>query len=97
MATPPEKLRRLRAQAHTLKPTVQIGKEGVTQAQIDTINRHLDQYELVKVRFNEYKDRKQELSALISERTGSQRVSLIGHTLTLYRASTDPAKRRVEP
>ena len=92
MATSPDK-HRLRAQAHTLKPTVLIGREGVTQAQIDTINRHLDQHQLVKVRFNEHKDRKRELSALIAKKTGSQQISLIGHTLTLYRANPDPAKK----
>jgi RNA-binding protein len=85
----------LSAQAHSLKPTIQIGKEGVTQAQIDTINRHLDHHELIKVRFNEHKDRKIELSALITEKTSSQQVSLLGHTLTLYRASSDPNKGKI--
>jgi RNA-binding protein len=83
----------LRAQAHNLKPTIQIGREGVTQAQLDTINRHLDQHQLIKIRFNEHKDQKRELSALIQEKTGSQQISLTGHTLTLYRPSTDPAKK----
>jgi len=75
----------LKAQAHKLKPTILIGREGVTQAQLDTISRHLDQRQLVKIRFNEHKERKQELSALIQEKTGSQQISLIGHTLTLYK------------
>ena len=93
MATPPDQLHKLKAQAHTLKPTVLIGKEGVTQAQLDTIKRHLDHHHLIKVRFNEHKDQKQQLSALIAEKTGSQRISLTGNTLTLYKAQ-DTAKHK---
>jgi len=95
MSLTPEQRRRLRAQAHTLKPIVQIGKEGVTQAQLDTIRRGLEQHELVKVKFNEYKEQKHELSATIIESTGSEQVNLIGNTLTLYKMNTDPAKRKI--
>jgi len=95
MSLTPEQRRRLRAQAHTLKPIVQIGKEGVTQAQLDTIRRGLDQHELIKVKFNEYKEQKQELSTQIAESTGSEQVNLIGNTLTLYKMNTDPAKRKI--
>jgi RNA-binding protein len=97
MTIPLEKLRRLRAQAHGLKPLVQIGKEGVTEAQVETIKRHLDHHELIKVKFNEHKDQRRELSAIIAEKTGSEQVSLTGNTLTLYRANHDPAKRKVSP
>ena len=95
MANPPEKLRKLRAQAHGLKPTVQIGKEGVTEAQIETIKRHLDHHELIKIKFNDYKEQKQQLSTQIAESTGSEQVNLIGNTLTLYKMNPDPAKRKI--
>jgi RNA-binding protein len=95
MSMPGEKRRKLKAQAHSLNPIVQIGKEGVTQAQLDTISRGLDQHELIKVKFNEHKEQKHELSTQIAESTGSEQVTLIGNTLTLYKMNPDPAKRKI--
>ena len=85
----------LKAQAHTLKPLVQIGHNGVTQAQIQTIHTHLDTHELIKIRFNDYKSQKQELSQTITEATQSSMVSLIGNTLTIYKRNPDPEKQKI--
>jgi RNA-binding protein len=90
-----EQRRSLAAQAQSLKPLVQIGKNGVTPEQIETIKRDLDQHELVKIKFNDYKSQKQQLSTQIAESTGSEQVTLIGNTLTLYKRKPDPAKRKI--
>ena len=85
----------LKAQAHTLKPQVQIGKNGLTDAQIQTIKTHLDTHELVKIRFNDYKHQKHELSQKITEATDSSSVALIGNTLILYKRNPDPEKQKI--
>ncbi|MBN2336422.1 ribosome assembly RNA-binding protein YhbY [Candidatus Bathyarchaeota archaeon] len=80
-----EQKRGLRARAHTLKPTVQIGRNGVTETQLKQIKDELERHELIKVKFNDYKTRREELSDLIAEKTGSERIQLIGNTLVLYK------------
>jgi RNA-binding protein len=83
----------LKAKAHPLKPLVQVGKGGVTDPLIQSIDTVLDQHELVKVKFIAFKEEKQDFLDEITTRTSSSFVSLIGHILTLYREHEDPQKR----
>ena len=96
MTIPGPKRRKLKAQAHHLNPIIQIGKEGVTEAQLETIRRDLDHHELIKIRFNEHKQQRRELSTLIAEKTGSEAIDLIGNTLILYQQNPDPAKQKIQ-
>jgi len=89
--------RNLAAQAHTLKPIVQIGKNGLTQEQIDTIKADLENHELIKIKYNDYKNQKQELSEEIAQQTESDIVQIIGNVLTLYKQNPEPAKRKINP
>jgi RNA-binding protein len=90
-----EQRRRLKSVAQTIKPIVQIGKQGLTDAQVENIERGLEDHELVKVKFNAFKSVKEELSSQIVETTGAERVDIIGNTLILYRMSNDPEKRMI--
>ena len=89
--------RYLRGLAHGLKPLVLIGKEGITDGIVRAAGEGLNQHELIKVKFNEFKEKEQRepLTAELVERTGSVLVGTIGHTATLFRAQADPAKRRI--
>jgi RNA-binding protein len=78
-------IQELKAKAHHLKPTIQIGKNGLTQEQIQTIKTHLDRHELIKIKFNDYKSQKEELSKKITEETDSEQIDLMGNTLILYK------------
>jgi RNA-binding protein len=89
--------RNLKAQAHHLTPLTQIGKNGVTPEQITTIKNHLENHELIKIRFNDYKNQKQELATQITQQTQAEQIDLIGNTLIIYKQSTDPAKRKINP
>ena len=82
-----ETRRALRARAHHLKPLVQIGRNGLTAAAIANIDHALTDHTLIKVKFNDHKARKRELSESIAESTGANVVNLIGNTLILYRES----------
>ena len=75
----------LKAKAHHLKPTIQIGRNGLTHEQIQTIKTHLEHHELIKIKFNDYKSQKEELSKKITEETDSEQIDLIGNTLILYK------------
>jgi len=96
MTMPGQRRRTLKAQAHHLEPTIQIGRDGVTEAQLKNIDRLLDQHEIIKIRFNEHKQQRRQLSEHIAQQTGSEQVDLIGHTLILYRQHPDPTKRSIQ-
>lgn len=85
----------LRGLAHHQKPLVQLGKNGLTDAVLQSIDEALDVHELIKVRLAGA-DGKKELAQEIADRTGSSRVGLVGHVVTLYRRQPDPEKRTIE-
>jgi len=75
----------LKARAHHLDPQIQIGKNGVTLEQIQTIKTHLKNHELLKIKFNDFKKQKAELSQQITTETESEQVDLIGNTLIIFK------------
>ena len=54
-------LRALKAKAQLLKPMLKIGKDGLSPALIKAVRDALDHHELVKVKFDEFKEQKKEL------------------------------------
>jgi len=75
----------LRGRAHDLKPLVQVGQSGVTDAVIDAMAQALLDHELIKVRLHEPEDKKG-MAAELAERSGAELCGLVGHTVILYRA-----------
>jgi len=86
---------KLKAQAHGLKPVIQVGKAGVEEPQIKSIRRALHEHELIKIKFLDYKDHKQEISMNIARETGSEVVDIIGNTLILYWENMDRGRRKI--
>ena len=85
----------LRSQAHHLEPVVLIGKHGITDGTIESMNRVLEARELIKIKFREFKDEKLSLSEKITELTNSQVVGFIGHTVIIFRQNPDSDKRQI--
>ena len=85
----------LRSQAHHLEPVVLIGKHGITDGTIESIDRVLETRELIKIKFREFKDEKLSLSEKITELTNSQVVGVIGHTVIIFRQNPDSDKRQI--
>lgn len=75
------------AQAHHLKPIVQIGKDGLSDGLIDMISHELKERELIKVKFlkNAEVDDKKEFAQEVAQKTQSRVVQVIGHTIVLYK------------
>ena len=86
----------LEKNAQPLSALVQIGGAGVTENQIAQISRLLGEHELIKVKFNEFKDEKRELGAEIAKKTNSTLVRLIGNVLILYRPAKETNERKFE-
>lgn len=86
----------LRAQAHHLKPIVMVGAKGLTNPVIASVDAALDDHELIKVKFGEFKEEKKNISAQIAQATRSECVGLIGNIAIFYRQHPDPAKRKIK-
>ncbi|MGL4370995.1 MAG: ribosome assembly RNA-binding protein YhbY, partial [Spirochaetota bacterium] len=85
----------LRSLAHHIQPVVQVGKLGMTDALVETVNKALDDHELIKVKFVSSKDEKKDISRDITEKTGAQFIGAIGNVLILYREQPDKDKRLI--
>lgn len=86
----------LRSLAHELKPLVQVGKGGINDGLLASLNEVLDQHELVKVRFLEFKDEKKTLAVEIAKRARCEQVGMIGHIAMFYREQKDVEKRKIK-
>ncbi len=82
-------------QAHSLSPVAMVGKQGATQSLVAHVDQELDNHELIKVRFSDFKDERRSLAEELSEQTGAILVAVLGHVAILYRAAEDPADRRI--
>lgn len=88
--------RYLRSIAHHLQPVVHIGKTGLSANVLAEIDRALEQHELIKVRFLDFKAEKKSLSQTIAADTHSEMVGMVGHIAMFYRQHPDPERRHIE-
>ncbi|MCR4611702.1 MAG: ribosome assembly RNA-binding protein YhbY [Lachnospiraceae bacterium] len=81
----------LTAQSNSIKPIYNIGKSSITPEMVKGIDEALEARELIKVAVlkNCFDDPK-ELGQIISERTHSDVVRVIGKKIILYRPSKNP-------
>jgi len=82
-------LRAFKAQAQRLKATLKIGKEGISPSFLAALHEALKHHELVKVKFDDFKDQKKELSPQLAEQSGSHLVMRVGNVAVLYRAKPE--------
>lgn len=80
--------------AQTIKPVVLIGQNGLTDAVIQKIDQSLSAHELIKVKFLDFKDDKQELADKLCESCKAALVRIIGNVAVLYRPAEKEEKRK---
>jgi RNA-binding protein len=78
-------VRALKAQAQRLKATLKIGKEGLSTQFLAALDLELDRHELVKVKFDNFKEQKKELAPQLAEKSSSHLVTRVGNVVVLYR------------
>ena len=83
-------IRAFKAQAQRLKTTLKIGKGGISAQFLAALDDALKHHELVKVKFDDFKDRKKELSPQLAEKSGSRLVARVGNVVVLYRPRAKP-------
>ena len=76
----------IKQKAKLLKPTIQIGKNGITDSLIEEIKKQIKKSRLVKIKllrgFVEANDRKK-ISKEIVEKTDSVLIDQVGHVIVL--------------
>lgn len=86
---------RLRAQAMKTDSIFQIGKTGVTPQQAEAVRAALKARELVKISvLKNCSEDTSVLAKLLSERTGSEVVQVIGKKIVLYKKNPQKEEKR---
>ena len=80
--------------AHDLQPVVIVGGAGLTEGVIKMVDSSLEAHELIKVKFNEYKDEKKELTEEICSATNATLVRIIGNVAILFRLAEKEEDRK---
>jgi RNA-binding protein len=81
--------KKLRAEAHTLKPVVMIGQSGLTAAVLAEIELALNSHELIKVKIRAERDERKLISEKICTDTGAELIQTIGQIAVIYRLNPD--------
>ena len=85
----------LRSLANTLEPVMQIGKASITPDLTQSVSEVLEARELIKISvLKNCTDNPNEIADILSERTNSHIVQVIGKKITLYRQSK--TKKKIE-
>ncbi|MCF7500439.1 MULTISPECIES: ribosome assembly RNA-binding protein YhbY [Pseudoalteromonas] len=80
----------LKGQAHSLKPVVLLGANGLTEGVLVEIESALDIHELIKVKVpTDERETKVLIFDAIVRETGAVKLQTIGHTIVLYRQSEE--------
>jgi len=88
----------LRGLAHNLNPAAFIGQKGITETLLEEIDRALTANELIKVKFNDYKEKdlKNSLTEEIAKASNSHIAGMVGHVVILYRQNSDVEKQQIK-
>jgi RNA-binding protein len=88
-------VRNLKAQAQKLEATLKVGKEGLSPQFPAALDEVLKHHELVKVKFDEFKEQKRELAPQLAEKSSSLLVIRVGNVVVLYRPKPVEEKQSV--
>jgi len=80
----------LRGKSHALRFTVQVGKEGLTDALVKAVVAALEEHELIKVKLGQGAGLDRHAAAEeLAARTESALVQVLGKTILLYRENEE--------
>ena len=89
-------LRKLKAMAQRMDASVKVGKQGLSEGFVKSLDEELSRHELVKVKFAEFKEQKKELAPQLADRTHSRLVMQVGNIVVLFRRNPDEAKQKIK-
>jgi len=80
--------RRLASLMATEKPTIWVGKAGISEGLLEEVSRQLDARRVVKLKVQRSllsEHTVEEIASSVAERTGAELIEVRGHTFVLYR------------
>ena len=80
--------------AHDLRPVVIVGGSRITDGVIQMVASSLASHELIKVKFNEYKDEKAKLAREIEEQCDATLIRIIGNVAIFYKEAKNKKDRK---
>jgi RNA-binding protein len=83
-------IRKLKAAAQRMKPAFKIGKAGLSPQFIQSVDEGLKHHELLKVKFDEFKEEKKQLAPVLAEKTSSHLIMQVGNVVVIYRKKPEP-------
>ena len=80
----------LKGLAHSIKPIIQLGGNGLTEGVLAEIENALGHHELIKIKVptDDREEKKLIMDAIIRE-TGAVKLQVIGHTLIMFKQSEE--------
>ena len=82
--------RYLRGQGNSIKPTVYLGKDGISDALLNSLGEAFNNRELVKVRIEKSCElERKEAGDQLAQAAAAHMVQVLGNTLLLYRPDPD--------
>ena len=78
-------IRSLKGKAQRLKAMLKVGKQGLTPEFFQALEAALQHHELLKVKFDDFKEQRHELAPRMAEQSGSQLITVVGHVAVLFR------------
>ena len=87
--------KKLKALAQRLDAHLKLGKAGISDTFVASLEAALSLHELVKVRFSDFKEERKNSAPELAAKTSSHLVTLIGNVAVLYRQQPDAEKRKI--
>ena len=85
-----KQIQHLKGLAHSLKPVVLLGGNGLTEAVVAEIDYALNHHELIKVKIpTDDRETKALIVEAICRETNATKIQVIGKTLIIYRQSEE--------
>ncbi|MEN8180026.1 MAG: ribosome assembly RNA-binding protein YhbY [Pseudomonadota bacterium] len=91
-----QQIRKLKKQAHHLKPVVMVGQHGLSESVLNEIDIALDVHELIKVKLaGADKTAREQISSEIIVQQKASLIQIIGRVAIFYRPNPDKKKNRI--
>ncbi len=68
-----------------MEPMLKVGKGGLSEGFIRTVDEALKLHDLVKIKFVDFKEQKKELAPQLAEKTSSHLIMRVGNVMVLHR------------
>ncbi|MDB6038935.1 MAG: binding protein [Verrucomicrobiales bacterium] len=82
-------VRKFKAAAQLMKPMLKIGHAGLSPEFIKMVDETLKSHELIKIKFDDLKEKRKQLAPELAEKTSSHLVTLLGNVVVLYRKKAE--------